>query len=125
MTVPGVHLAVPVVGVYGLLLAPVWLAVVIVHILPRPVRRVAVLLVVVILLVAAVAVKLLLLLMVQPAMGRQRAVPALLGFELLNCFVEGPELAKKAHVNLTQAHHFFSKESQLCVEVCSFTASMW
>lgn len=22
----------------------------------------------------------------------------------LNCFVEGPELAKKAHVNLTQAH---------------------
>lgn len=87
----------PVVGVYGLLLAPVWLAVVIVHILPRPeaarsdhppighspVRRVAVLLVVVILLVAAVAVQLLLLLMVQPAMGRQRAVPALLGFELL------------------------------------------
>jgi len=63
MTVPGVHLAVPVVGVYGLLLAPVW---------------------------------------------RQRAVPALLGFELLNCFVEGPELAKKAHVNLTQAHHFLS-----------------
>ena len=51
--------------------------------LGSPVDCVPVLLVVVLLLVAALTVQLLLLLMLQPAVRRQRAVPALLGFELL------------------------------------------